>query len=273
MVVLALPLEIKTASVKTTTLDMRCDNNVSSYGRDGYLVLRRVFAANEMRSISDEATALLSRSDLIDTNNLRCRFKPHDGGGPYLFETFDPVVDIAPRIAALAADSRLTAVLAAIYGEQPCLFKDKIIYKPPGAVGYGLHQDYVASPHYPRSVVTALVAIDPADGENGCLEVFGGYHRSGSLTVEDGQYRGLEPGTVDEARAVPLSLDSGDVVFFSCFTPHRSGVNRSNRWRRSLYLSYNARSSGELRDTFYREYQATRFKQHAVAGNPDAFYR
>jgi hypothetical protein len=252
---------------------MPSEESVTSYERDGYLVLRHVFSLHEMQSISDEATRLLTRSDLIDANNLCCRFKPHDGGGPYLFETFDPVVDIAPHIAALAADRRITRVLASLYGEEAYLFKDKLIYKPPGAIGYGLHQDYVALPHYPRSVITGLVSIDPADRHNGCLEVFGGYHLSGSLTIEDGQYRGLQPGMVDEARAVPLTLESGDVVFFSCFTPHRSNPNRSNRWRRSLYLTYNAASDGDLRDTFYREYRATQFKQHAMAGNLDAFYR
>ncbi|HEV3345184.1 MAG TPA: phytanoyl-CoA dioxygenase family protein [Pirellulales bacterium] len=249
------------------------EESIASYADEGYLVRRHVFSGEEMQAVSDEATSLLTRCDLIDTNNLRCRFKPHDGGGPYLFETFDPVVDIAPRIAALAADRRITSVLAALYGEEACLLKDKLIYKPPGAIGYGLHQDYVALPHYPRSVVTALVMIDATDGENGCLEVFGGYHRSGSLTIEDGQYRGLEPGMVDEARAVPLALEPGDAVFFSCFTPHRSFANRSNRWRRSLYLSYNAASDGDQRDTFYREDHARRFKQHAAAGNSDAFYR
>jgi ectoine hydroxylase-related dioxygenase (phytanoyl-CoA dioxygenase family) len=249
------------------------EESIASYAQEGYLVLRRVFSEGEMQAVSAEATALLTRRELIHTNNLRCRFKPHDGGGPYLFETFDPVVDIAPRMAALAADRRITGALAAIYGEEACLFKDKLIYKPPGAVGYGLHQDYVALPHYPRSAVTALVTIDPADVENGCLEVFGGYHGSGSLTAEDGRYRGLEPGVVDEARAAPLALEPGDAVFFSCFAPHRSGPNRSNRWRRSLYLTYNAARDGDQRETFYREYQATRFKQHAAAGNPEVFYR
>ena len=45
------------------------------------------------------------------------------------------------------------------------LFKDKLIFKRPGALGYGLHQDYIAWKSFPESFVTVIVAIDPATEE------------------------------------------------------------------------------------------------------------
>ena len=39
---------------------------------------------------------------------------------------------------------------------------------------------------------------------------------------------------------MPLVLEPGDVAVFGGFTPHRSDPNLSDRWRRQLYLSYNA---------------------------------
>jgi hypothetical protein len=238
------------------------------------LVLRGVFAKHEVAAVAVEACGLLERSDLIDPSNLRCRFKPHDGGGPYLFETFDPVVDIAPRCAALAADARIGGVLHAIYGAPARLFKDKLIFKPPGAVGYGLHQDYIAWPHFPPSFISVLVPIDPTDRTNGCTEVFPGYHKQGCLSPEDGEYHAVDPTLVDEQRAVALELEPGDVALFGCFTPHRSGPNRSDRWRRQLYLSYNSDADGgERRATHYRFFHQYLTKKNLLAGKTDGYFR
>lgn len=49
---------------------------------------------------------------------------------------------------------------------------------------------------------------------------------------------------MDEATAVPLVLEPGDVAVFGGFTPHRSDPNVSAGPRRQLYLSYNADSAG-----------------------------
>ena len=82
-------------------------------------------------------------------------------------------------------------MLAALYGDEACLFKDKLIFKPPGMKGYGLHQDWIAWPGFPESFLTVLVPLDPAGVDNGCTEVFPGYHKQGSLTPRDGQYHEL----------------------------------------------------------------------------------
>src|SRR5262245_33724116 len=134
---------------------------VRSYHERGFLVLRGVFAPAEMALVSMEAERLLLRKDLIDTRNLRCRWQPGCDSGECLFETFDPVIDLSPLLASLARDPRLLSALGALYGEEAFLFKDKLIFKPPTAKGYDLHQDYIAWQCFPRRFVTAAVAIDP----------------------------------------------------------------------------------------------------------------
>src|SRR5262249_4541650 len=91
-------------------------------------------------------------------------------------------------------DPRLLLALAALYGEGACLFKDKLIYKPPGVKGYSLHQDWIAWPGFPRSFLTVLVPLDRADADNGCTVVFPGYHHNGSLSPPAGaRVRGPDP--------------------------------------------------------------------------------
>jgi ectoine hydroxylase-related dioxygenase (phytanoyl-CoA dioxygenase family) len=244
-----------------------------AYDTQGFLVVCGVFTADEIAAASAEADRLVNRKDLIDTRNLRCRWQQHCDGGECLFETFDPVLDIAPVCARLAHHPRLLAILGELYGEPARLFKDKLIFKPAGARGYDLHQDYIAWPTFPRTFLTAAVVIDPCGLDNGCTIVYPGYHRRGCLSCEDGDYHPLPPETVDERTAVPLELQPGDVAFFGCFTPHRSAPNASGRWRRLLYLSYNATSEGgDCREQHYREFLGWLRQKYAQYGKTNVYF-
>jgi ectoine hydroxylase-related dioxygenase (phytanoyl-CoA dioxygenase family) len=244
-----------------------------AYDRDGFVVLRGLFSSAEMAAAAAEANVLLRRNDLISVRNLRCRWQTSVTSGECSFETFDPVIDLAPACRAIAEHPRLLAELADLYGEPACLFKDKLIYKPPGLPGYGLHQDWIAWPGFPRSFLTVVVPLDSTDAANGCTEVFPGYHTGGSLSQEDGQYHELPAGTVDETRCVPLALEPGDAAVFSGFTPHRSAPNCSERWRRQLFLSYNKLSDGgPQRDAHYAEFHQWLRKRYAEYGKTDVYF-
>jgi ectoine hydroxylase-related dioxygenase (phytanoyl-CoA dioxygenase family) len=244
------------------------------YQEQGYLVLRDFFPSALMSEAAEEADALRQRRDLIADENLRCRFQINVHTGAREFETFDPIIDLSPLCARIAADERLLTVLGILYGEEACLFKDKLIFKPPGAKGYGLHQDWIAWPGFPRSFLTVLIPFDRADADNGCTQVFPGYHKQGTLSQEDGQYHELPPEMIDEARCVNLDLDPGDVAIFGGFTPHRSAPNRSARWRRQLFLSYNKLSDGgPQRDKHYQEFHRWIRARHPEADSKKLYFR
>jgi ectoine hydroxylase-related dioxygenase (phytanoyl-CoA dioxygenase family) len=245
----------------------------AAYERDGFIVVPSLFGSEEIARAGAEAEILLERRDLISTQNLRCRWQNDVRTGECRFETFDPVIDIGPVSRELALDGRLLAVLAELYGEAACLFKDKLIFKPPGVKGYDLHQDWIAWPGFPRSFLTVLIPLDPARRENGCTVVYPGYHHKGCLSVEDGNYHPLPADLVDEARAVPLELDPGDVAIFGGFTPHCSAPNRSDGWRRQLYLSYNKCSDGgDQRARHYEEFHAWLRPRYAEYGKTDVYF-
>jgi hypothetical protein len=246
-------------------------HQLDSYRDAGFLMLPGFFA-REIPDARAEAEELSRRADLIDRRNLRCRFMPHVETGELLFEVFDPVIDLSPACARLAADARLLAVLEALYGEPACLFKDKLIFKPPGARGYGLHQDWIAWPGFPRSFLTVLIALDPADRGNGCTQVFPGAHRRGCLSPQDGQYHELDEAQVGSDR-VDLVLEPGDLALFGCFTPHRSDPNRSAQPRRQLFLSFNARSDGgDQRAQHYAAFHR-HLRQWRSEGQDDVYFR
>lgn len=249
-------------------------NRRAEYEESGYLIVRNLFGEDEVAAAAAEADELLKRTDLIDTGNIRCRWQPHVQTGDCLFETFDPVLDLAPICGGLATDDRLLRLLGDLYGEPACLFKDKLIFKPPGAKGHGLHQDFIAWPGFPRSFLTVVVPLDPCNKANGCTEVFADHHRSGCLSPEDGQYHELPDELIDPARGVLLELEPGDVAIFGGFTPHRSAPNRTDGSRRQLYLSYNAFSDGgEQRLRHYREFHAWLREQYAKHGRTGVYFQ
>src|SRR5690606_18055096 len=66
----------------------------------------------------------------------------------------------------------LLAGIGQLLGEEAVLFKDKINFKMPGGDGFKPHQDAQAGwETYARYYINAMVTIDEATEENGCLEV------------------------------------------------------------------------------------------------------
>ena len=247
---------------------------LSQYRTDGFVIIRGVFSAERIAALAADAERVRGRTDLIDTDNIRCRWQNDADTGECRFDCFDPVIDLSATCERIARDPRLLEIVAAVYGEPACLFKDKLIFKSPGTLGYDLHQDYIGWESFPASFLTVVVAIDRADAESGATEVFSGYHSGGYLSPKDGQYHRLDAGAVDPARGVVLELDPGDIAIFSGYTPHRSGPNRSGRWRRLLYLSYNAHGDGgDRRDRHYTEFRSWLQERYAEYGRTSTFFR
>jgi hypothetical protein len=230
---------------------------IAFYWTEGYHILPSVFRPDEMRALAEDVDRVCrERADLIDANNMRVRFKLHQQTNDPLFEVFDPIADLSPVARAITRDGRILDRLHDLYGQPAEVFKDKLIYKPPGAAGATLHQDWIAWPGFPESFLTVVVAIDPFTADSGATEVFPRCHTHGYLSAKDGQYHCLEPELLPVA-PVPLLLDPGDIAVFTCFTPHRSAANVTTQARRGYFISYNARSDGgDQYEKHYREFHA-----------------
>jgi hypothetical protein len=247
---------------------------VAFYKTEGYLILRDVFRPDDVFDLAADVDRVCrEHRDLIDVNNLRVRFKPHRETNDPVFEVFDPIADLSPVGRALTRDRRLLDRLHDLYGEPAEVFKDKLIYKPAGALGATLHQDWIAWPGFPESFLTVVVAIDPFTADSGATEVFSRCHTRGYLSAKDGQHHYLEREDLP-AEPVPLLLDPGDVAVFPCFTPHRSAPNTTTQARRGYFISYNARSDGgDQYEKHYREFHAWLRAKAPDEKRPHLFFR
>jgi hypothetical protein len=251
---------VKTVSIpresmmSNETRESSIEELAREYHERGYIKLSGVFSAAEAATWQAECDRL-QKLDLVDPKNKRTPFKHPEIPYP---EKIDPVVDISPLFTQLIGDVRLTKVLQAIFHDEALLFKDKIIYKLPGMNGYGMHQDWAWGWQHlapAQDLLSVSFQIDGADACNGCIELFEGYHEK--LLTTPGEERGFneeEEALIDPSRGQKMATTAGDVLIFSSLTPHQSGRNLADYPRRSLYLTYNAKRAGELRDTYYHHY-------------------
>jgi phytanoyl-CoA hydroxylase len=141
---------------------------------------------------------------------------------------------LEPRLARW-----LTALLD---GVEPFAVQTMLYFKPPGARGQAAHQDQFYLRVNPGTCIAAWMALDPCDGENGCLEVLPGSQDWPVLcTIPADTTQSFTDLTIplpDGQELVPVVMKPGDVLFFNGSLVHGSEPNRSKRFRRSLVGHY-----------------------------------
>ena len=219
--------------------------------RNGYLVVPEFFDAASVAQLLQWTTDLAEapevsgrhwvyREDTVTRPVRRViqrieNFCPHHTG-------FDSLV----RRGALA---RWTG---ALMGGPVVLFKDKINFKLPGGDGFKAHQDQQAGwSSYAPLFMTAMVTLDSATLDNGCLEIAAGGRQEGLIG---------DPWVPLEERGLnlkPVPTVPGDVIFFDSFVPHASKANLTSSPRRMLYLTYNLASEGDQRARYFADKHAS----------------
>ena len=151
---------------------------------------------------------------------------------------------------------RMAAVLADLFGEAAVLYKEKINFKLPGGGGFKAHQDAPAYDEFGHSMhITAMIAIDPANTENGCFQIVDGprvlkkLSTNSDLTIKSD----WEKNFIWQ----PLVSARGDLLLFDSYLPHRSGPNNSANSRRLLFATYNRESEGDRRADYFSNKRRT----------------
>lgn len=175
----------------------------------------------------------------------------------------DPSVRLVQRIENFCpyhdgfgdlVQGRLKAAVETLIGEPAALFKDKINFKMAGGAGFEAHQDQQAGwSVYAPLFVTALVSIDAATLENGCLEIADAPRLAGLIGEE---WKPLTRAQMAGYSMIPIPCEPGDVLFFDSYVPHASKTNETDGARRILYLTYNAQRYGDHREQYFADKRA-----------------
>ncbi len=226
------------------------ERELAAYRRDGFVAVRGLFDAAEaaaMTAWTDEVQRYPELPDRYMIYGEQSLTEP----GRRLINRIENFYPYHGGFKALFDGDKLLGRAGALFGEPAALFKDKINFKMPGGDGFKPHQDQQAGwSAYARLFVTALVAIDEATVENGCLELAPGQHTRGLVGAE---WAPLTEAEMAGMTFVAYPARPGDVVFFDSYVPHRSGPNLTDRARRVLYVTYNRLSEGDQRARYYAD--------------------
>jgi ectoine hydroxylase-related dioxygenase (phytanoyl-CoA dioxygenase family) len=225
------------------------NEQVNQFRKDGYLVVRQMCSADEVETISDWTDELAACPE--EPGKTMMYFEESRDDGSRILCRIENFVPYHEGFGQLITSRRMQQAVSDLFGEPAVLFKDKINFKLPGGDGFREHQDVQAGwDTYAALHITAMVAIDETNEENGSLEVIAGMHDKGllgsmwaPLTDKDTGYKSYQA----------VHCQPGDAVFFDSFAPHRSQPNHTDQARRVLYITYNRAAEGDFRKQYYAD--------------------
>lgn len=233
----------------TADIPTVCSGIGASLEADGYAIARRIFDETEIADTLAYYMETAERGIAIPGH-----WEPDLSPGATAerrFARFDMAHELADGIRRIVFHDRLKNLLRAIMGDEPVMIWNVFYYMPPGARGFPYHQDDYWNRVGPGTGITAWIALDDVDAENGALRVVPGTQnfpiqrpqaeRTGYYLTDQGLPvpQGYQP------RIVPVGR--GDVLFFNGRLIHASARNDSrDRWRRALVAWYMPRSSHEV---------------------------
>jgi hypothetical protein len=232
-----------------------------AWERDGFFFRWRVFGASELGELRAAAERVAERaaraageggrSYEVDGNRYcetaAATIQFEHAPGSRTIRVIEPLHRFDARFDRLVDDPRLVEPMRELVGARSVsLFTDKLnLKRPREGSGFRWHQDSPYWAHFCRHLdrlPNALVALDNASEENGCLRVISGSHTRGCLPGREGD--GVlgplftDPRHFDLSRQVPAVMPAGSVLFFSPHSVHGSEPNRSDAPRRAVVLTY-----------------------------------
>ncbi|MBX6373713.1 MAG: phytanoyl-CoA dioxygenase family protein [Acetobacteraceae bacterium] len=228
--------------------------DLAQYARTGWVAARGFFDAAEVAAISAWTDELLAMPE-VPGRHMVYREDSLLGDGRRVVQRIENFCPYHPGFDALVRGGRLRDAVEQLMDGPVCLFKEKINFKMPGGAGFEPHQDQQAGwSAYAPIFVTAMVSIDRATIENGCLEMADAPRLAGLIGEE---WRPLTAEQMASFALVPVPTEPGDVLFFDSYVPHASKANLTGEARRILYLTYNRASDGDHRARYFADKRAS----------------
>jgi ectoine hydroxylase-related dioxygenase (phytanoyl-CoA dioxygenase family) len=251
---------------------------IEQYETQGYVVRLGAFSPAECDAIGAISEQLVERV-VAERDGRRAT------AGSYVFERnrksevwlkwegdtdivhgLEPFAHVSPEMNELAYDPRFIEPMIDICQDaSPILYTEKLNLKRAHEGGVNpVHQDH---PYWKDvaddvdHIATAMLFIDRATKENGCLQVVPGSHHAGARQLRSDQdvFGNLEmdPDVIRDSDLVHLEVERGTLVFFGPYLVHKSEPNRSDSDRRSLLFSYQPAGNRHVREFEYGHEEST----------------
>ena len=221
-------------------------DQISLYNKDGYLILKEFCSKREIDNLLDYASKDSSIGDnVLDLND-------ESGKKTKLSLWFTPGDNILGYLAR--SEKVVNSIFQLLGSDSPvCHFHSKLLQKKPRIGGaWEWHQDYgywyKNQFMFPNQLISIMVALSPANKENGCIQFIKGSHKLGRLNHGfKGEQVGADMEMVNNAlktmEIVYSELNAGDALIFHSNILHRSAANLSENSRWSIISCYCSQSN------------------------------
>lgn len=212
-------------------------DEIAHYQREGYVVPRFRLSTPQVDRMRDALDELLRRNPGVRPEKLVSAHVEGDNG--------EGVQGVA-QFLALAQDPEIVDLVSGVIGDDVILWGCHVFCKPP-AEGFETpwHQDGHYWPIRPLATCTVWVALEESSVENGCLRVIPRSHANRQLHDHLHEDRSdvtlnqrMAEGTFDEADAVSLELEPGQMSLHDVYMIHGAEANRSQKRRTGVALRY-----------------------------------
>jgi ectoine hydroxylase-related dioxygenase (phytanoyl-CoA dioxygenase family) len=225
---------------------------IEAYHQDGYVIVKNFCSKAEVdkmysTALQDNAMA----KNALDLND-------QTGKKTKLSLWFTPGNDIFGYLTR--SEKLVNGVAQLLDSKAPvCHFHSKLMQKEPKVGGaWEWHQDYgywyKNQFMFPDQLISVMVALTPANKENGCIQVIKGSHKLGRVNHGfAGEQVGADQVMVDNALKtmdlVYVAIEAGDALFFHSNILHRSEANLSDSPRWSIISCYSSQSNLAYNET------------------------
>jgi Phytanoyl-CoA dioxygenase (PhyH) len=222
-------------------------DEIARYHAEGWLVPQWRLPAARTAAMREALDELLRRNPGVRPEKLVSAHIEGDNG-----EGVRGVADFLD----LARDPEIVELVSGVIGDNVILWGCHVFCKP-AAEGYETpwHQDGHYWPIRPLANCTVWVALEASTRENGCLRVIPRSHLGRRLhehlhedRIDLTLNQRMAEGSFDEARAVDIELQPGQMSLHDVYMIHGAAANRSAQRRTGVALRYMPASSVFERD-------------------------
>ena len=229
--------------MSTTTLTPQ---QIASFHKDGYVIVKNFLAPKAVEKLYSTAIG----DNAMENNAINVT--DQNGKNSNLSLWFTPGNDV---FGYLTRSERIVNSIAALLDSDApvCHFHSKLMQKEPKVGGaWEWHQDYgywyKNQFMFPDQLISVMVALTPANKQNGCLQVIKGSHKLGRINHGfAGEQVGADMVMVNNALKtmdlVYVEIEPGDALFFHSNILHRSEANLSDHPRWSIISCYASQSN------------------------------
>ena len=225
-------------------------NQIETYWREGYLVVKRLVAEKQLDTFSSRFVDIIKgRAQLSPMMKVMKDVMIVKGH----LKSNDPIKEVNklfslendPVFSEYISHPELTSVVRSLLGQTIYSLASNVFNKPPEIDGrHPMHQDLRYFKLRPADeIVGVWTSIGTANRESGCLSVIAGSHKLGiqEHTLPEWDYinhgfYGIQH--LDREQRVHVEMDPGDTLLFHPLLVHGSGSNRTSSCRRAISVHY-----------------------------------